>query len=90
MKKREEEPDFEVGSDAGSQNLEEEEEQLVGVYLKAFCSGVNELLTVYKQHLLAIEHEYLRDRSLTIATLQLRLNVYTQLFPALTALMADI
>lgn len=48
----------------------------MGVYIKAFCSGVNEILTVYKQHLLAIEHEFIRDRSLTIAGIHLRLAIY--------------
>jgi len=43
---------MEIRSDNGSLvNPDEEddaEEQLVGVYLKAFCSGVTDLLTVYK------------------------------------------
>ena len=67
-----------------------EEEALQGVYLKAFCSGVKEILQVYKEHLLSIEHEYLKDRTLTIASLQLRLSLYSQSFPALTQLMSDI
>ena len=60
-------------NDGMSNNGEEEdvpEEELIGVYVKAFCSGVNEVLSVYKEHLLAIEHEYLKERSLTIPTLQ--------------------
>jgi hypothetical protein len=31
-----------------SENNQEEEEEPVGVYVKAFCSGINELLSVYK------------------------------------------
>lgn len=60
-----------IGSDMGSalDDQQEEDPALMGVYIKAFCSGVNEILTVYKEHLLAIEHEYLKDRSLTIASL---------------------
>ena len=69
---------------------EEDEEALHGVYIKAFCSGISEILQVYKEHLLAIEAEYLKDRSLTIASLQLRLSLYQQIFPALTQLNADI
>ena len=61
----------------------EDDEALHGVYMKAFCSGVSEILQVYKEHLLAIEGEYIKDRSLTIASLQLRLALYQQLFPAL-------
>lgn len=82
-----------VGSDMGSvmdEGPSEDEQLLMGVYIKAFCSGVNEILTVYKQHLLAIEHEFVKDRSLTIAGLQLRLTIYEQMFPALTALMTEI
>lgn len=76
----------------GEQPLEDEEDEeaLHGVYIKAFCSGVSEILQVYKEHLLAIEAEYLKDRSLTIASLHLRLSLYQQIFPALTQLNADI
>ena len=55
---------------------DDNDEDLHGVYMKAFCSGVSEILQVYKEHLLAIEGEYLKDRSLTIASLQLRLSLY--------------
>lgn len=65
----------------GSQD--EDEAVVVGVYLKAFCSGVNDLLRIYKQHLLSLEQEYLQERSLTITTLSLKLQLYFQLFPAL-------
>ena len=77
-----------MGSNVSDSN--ENEQALMGVYLKAFCSGVNEILTVYKQHLLAIEHEFLRDRALTIAALQLRLAIYEQMFLALNAFMNEI
>ena len=72
-----------IDSDAPNDN-DDDEEALHGVYMKAFCSGVNEILQVYKEHLLAIECEYLKDRSLTIVSLQIRLGLYQQLFPALT------
>lgn len=48
---------------------DDEDNFVVGVYVKAFCSGVNDLLKVYKQNLLQIEQEYLKDRSLTITAL---------------------
>ena len=44
----------EQGSDQGEQ-LNEDDGQVVGVYIKAFCSGVNDLLTVYKSQLLTLE-----------------------------------
>ncbi len=51
---------------------------------------MNDLLKVYKQHLLTIEQEYLADRSLTISTLLLKLQLYFQLFPALTSVIHEI
>lgn len=78
-------------SDAGlSHGPDDDDCPVVGVYLKAFCSGVNDLLKVYKQHLLTIEQEYLNDRSLTITTLQLKLQLYFQLFPALNSCIKQI
>jgi hypothetical protein len=61
-------------SDMG--DADEDEAVVVGVYLKAFCSGVNDLLRIYKQHLLSLEQEYLQDRSLTVTTLSLKLQLY--------------
>lgn len=77
---------------AGEDDEEEDEEseQLSGVYIKAFCSGVNEVLTVYREHILAIEQEYLKDRSLTVLSLQQKFGIYFQMFPALLNLMFEI
>jgi hypothetical protein len=75
-------------SDVGEENGDEE---VVGVYVKAFCQGVNsEVALVYKEHLLSIEHEYLQQRALTIPQVQLRLTVYFQLFPSLLSIMEEI
>mgnify|MGYP001364767672 CR=1 FL=1 len=65
-----------LGDGAPDEENDEDEDTLHGVYMKAFCSGVSEILQVYKEHLLSIESEYLKDRSLTIASLQLRLALY--------------
>ena len=54
----------------GDQEDENQSELVHGVYIKAFCSGVNEMITVYKEHILMIEREYLKDRSLTVLSLQ--------------------
>ena len=67
--------DRDQNSDDG-QNPMEEEDLVVGVYVKAFCSGVTDLLKVYKQNLLALEQAYLNERSLTITSLQLKLQLY--------------
>jgi hypothetical protein len=53
-------------SNAGGEEDEANEEEVYGVYIKAMCQGINEIVGVYKEHLLAIEHEYLKDRALTI------------------------
>ena len=63
---------------------------LNGVYIKAFCSGVNEMITIYKEHILAIEREYLKDRSLTVLSLQQKFGIYFQMFPALLNLMFEV
>ena len=58
-------------SDGGDEDDQEEGSMMLnGVYIKAFCSGVNELITIYKEHILTIEREYLKDRSLTVLSLQ--------------------
>ena len=44
-----------------------------GFYVKAFCSGLKEVLALYKEHILAIEHEYFVNESLNIAHINLKL-----------------
>ena len=61
--------DGENSIDGYQKDEEDDDEDLHGVYMKAFCSGVTEILQVYKQHILAIEHEYMKDRTMTIASL---------------------
>ena len=58
------------------QDDDDEEDAIHGVYVEAYCSGVNEILQVYKETLLAIEREYLSDRSLTLIQIKLRLALY--------------
>jgi gamma-tubulin complex component 4 len=61
-----------------------------GVYIKAFCSGVSEIIQVYKEHILEIERDYLKERSLTVMSLQQKFGVYFQMFPALLDLMFEV
>ena len=77
------------GQEAEEEEEDNQEDQLHGVYIKAFCSGVNELITVYNEHILAIEREYLKDRSLTVLSLQQKFGIYFQMFPALLNLMFE-
>ena len=69
---------------------QDQEALLNGVYIKAFCSGVSEVLGVYKEHILLVEQEFLRDRSLTVLTMQQKFSLYSQMFPALLTLMFEI
>lgn len=46
------------------------------MFVKALCQGTNDILAVYKEHLLSIEHEYLKERSLTIPHVHQRLAIY--------------
>lgn len=48
------------------------------------------MVTVYKEHILAVEQEFLRDRSLTVLSLQQKFGIYQQMFPALLHLMFEI
>jgi len=54
------------------------------IYVRAFSYGVDELLQLYREHILALEHEYLLERALTIPHLIHRLGIFFQLFPALS------
>ena len=48
------------------------------------------MITVYKEHILLIEREYLKDRSLTVQSLMQKFGIYFQMFPALLNLMFEI
>lgn len=62
---------------------DDEEIEVTSVYVKSFCAGVYEVLNLYKEHILAIEHEYFINDSLNITHLSLKLSLFYQLFPAL-------
>lgn len=40
------------GDPEDSQDGDEEEAALHGIYMKAYCSGISEILQVYKDHIL--------------------------------------
>lgn len=64
-------------------NNDDEEIEVTSVYIKAFCTGVHEVLNLYKEHILAIEHEYFVNDSLSITHLSQKLSLFYQLLPAL-------
>jgi len=59
-------------------------------YVKAFCSGVKEVITLYKEHILAIEHEYFVNESLNIAHLNNKLTLFHQILPAIDRVIGEI
>jgi len=56
-----------------------------GVYIRALCYGIGEHLKIYREHILAIEHEYLLERALTIPHIIHRLGIFFQTMPALSS-----
>jgi hypothetical protein len=62
---------------------DDEEIEVTSVYVKAFCSGVQEVLNLYKEHIIAIEHEYFLNDGLNITHLSEKLSLFYQLLPAL-------
>ena len=61
-----------------------------GFYVKAFCAGLKEVLNLYKEHVLAIEHEYFVNDSLNISHLNQKLSLFFQLLPALDSVIQEI
>jgi hypothetical protein len=61
-----------------------------GFYVKAFCSGLKEILALYKEHILAIEHEYFVNESLNIAHISHKLQLFFQILPALDRVIQEI
>lgn len=46
-----------------------EEDESPGLYLKAFCRGIKDLLEEYRSKIATIEQEYLKGRTITIPSL---------------------
>lgn len=62
---------------------DDEEIEITSVYVKSFCVGLQEVLNLYKEHILAIEHEHFINDSLNISHLSQKLALFYQLLPAL-------
>ncbi|XP_070541864.1 gamma-tubulin complex component 4-like [Ptychodera flava] len=61
-----------------------------GIYLRGLCSGLDRVLEPYRQDLLAVEQQILRDPHLSVAFIQERLEEYQSLFPALSTVLDQI
>ena len=63
---------------------------LYGLYVRAFCQGLELVLDPYRQKLLAIERELLSDPHLTAAYVQSHLEEYQLLFVALNSVVEQV
>ncbi|XP_063170601.1 gamma-tubulin complex component 4 isoform X3 [Candoia aspera] len=61
-----------------------------GIYLRAFCTGLDAVLQPYRQALLGLEQEFLADPHLTIAYVNYSLDQFQLLFPSLMIVVEQI
>ncbi|XP_048449367.1 gamma-tubulin complex component 4-like, partial [Rhincodon typus] len=55
---------------------------LYGIYLRAFCTGLDSMLQPYRQALLDLEQEFLADAHLSISHVNYSLDQFQLLFPS--------
>lgn len=63
---------------------------LHGIYLRAFCTGLDSVLQPYRQALLDLEQEFLGDPHLTISHVNYKLDQFQLLFPSLMVVVETI
>ncbi|KAK5622990.1 Gamma-tubulin complex component 4 [Crenichthys baileyi] len=63
---------------------------LHGVYLRAFCTGLDSMLQPYRQALLDLEQEFLGDPHLTISHVNYKLDQFQLLFPSVIVVVETI
>lgn len=68
----------------------EDEQNNKSVYLRAFCSGLNEILEEYKLLLVQFEKDFLENRFFTYAGIHAELGKYYILFPEIWAIITRI
>nr|XP_028562863.1 gamma-tubulin complex component 4 isoform X1 [Podarcis muralis] len=61
-----------------------------GIYLRAFCTGLDAVLRPYRQALLDLEQEFLADPHLTISHVNYSLDQFQLLFPSLMTVVEQI
>ncbi|XP_015265883.1 PREDICTED: gamma-tubulin complex component 4 [Gekko japonicus] len=61
-----------------------------GIYLRAFCTGLDAILQPYRQALLDLEQEFLADPHLTISHVNYSLDQFQLLFPSLMVVVEQI
>lgn len=63
---------------------------LHGIYLRAFCTGLDSTLQPYRQALLDLEQEFLGDPHLTISHVNYKLDQFQLLFPSVMVVVESI
>ncbi|KAM9317970.1 gamma-tubulin complex component 4 [Pholidichthys leucotaenia] len=63
---------------------------LHGIYLRAFCTGLDSMLQPYRQALLDLEQEFLGDPHLTISHVNYKLDLFQLLFPSVMVVVETI
>uniref|UniRef100_A0A1A8HAU1 Gamma-tubulin complex component n=1 Tax=Nothobranchius korthausae TaxID=1143690 RepID=A0A1A8HAU1_9TELE len=63
---------------------------LHGIYLRAFCTGLDSMLQPYRQALLDLEQEFLGDPHLTISHVNYKLDEFQLLFPSVMVVVETI
>uniref|UniRef100_A0AAQ4PIU4 Gamma-tubulin complex component n=1 Tax=Gasterosteus aculeatus aculeatus TaxID=481459 RepID=A0AAQ4PIU4_GASAC len=63
---------------------------LYGIYLRAFCTGLDSILQPYRQALLDLEREFLGDPHLTISHVNYKLDQFQLLFPSVMVVVESI
>ncbi|CAG5866109.1 unnamed protein product, partial [Menidia menidia] len=63
---------------------------LHGIYLRAFCTGLDSMLQPYRQALLDLEREFLGDPHLTISHVNYKLDQFQLLFPSVMVVVETI
>ncbi|EDO37244.1 predicted protein [Nematostella vectensis] len=61
-----------------------------GLYIQAFCSGLDEVLQGYRRELLSLERDVLTDPNLPLSHVEHRLEKYQVLFPGLASVIDHI
>ena len=53
---------------------QEEDEESTGLYVKAFCKGIDNILGAYRRKVIDVEQDYLASRTLTIGEVEQRIS----------------
>lgn len=64
---------------------QQDSDDLYGLYLKCLCQGLDNVLQDYRDALLAVEQDVLRDPHLPVSHIVSKLNEFQLLFPALAS-----